>query len=400
MPPLLLRLIRIVLTILSIAAAGVLPLTIAMPGVFRGWGGVGYMINEITRDWCASNFSLKELTAKLGEKGEAGKIVSEMQPGGEVRFFYGPDGVLQTVQLPLNGYNNDVVIQNWPQKVFDEKPDYWVFWNEQAACTIHRSFRGLGPESVWEGETVFYYFTILTLAGAVVTLTQLARFFLYREESKVSARRSFILFFVLMGWLWGWWYVCRNGLFVVSVPESDCVQELSQLASEQRPLLDSLLQEKRESSFQPADFLKARVVASDKSFSERKKSYLRMPFYATVPLPVETHDGMVWVNRSSDARADYIRINCDFFNYIFYAPGMDLTQLAQQNHLISLRPLEKDFYWGSYLQYPTAMKALSTRLRLLWLLWLVMGAIHCGLLWWARPPRKKRKKVFPVNING
>lgn len=84
------------------------------------------------------------------------------------------------------------------------------------------------------------------------------------------------------------------------------------------------------------------------------------------------HNGSVFVSKKPFFPYNYIRINVDLFNYLFYAPGLTLDDLNELNDQMEYRYLGNDIWLGQYRKYIDAVTELHRAYVISILLWSIM----------------------------
>ena len=110
------------------------------------------------------------------------------------------------------------------------------------------------------------------------------------------------------------------------------------------------------------------------------------------------HNGIGFVSKKPFFPYDYIRVNVDLFNYLFYAPGLTEENLVEINPKLTYRSLGEGIWLGQYSDYIKAVFYLLLAYLVAFILWAVMCGISIWFLWSDIHGWLKRRKLQKEDI--
>ena len=105
------------------------------------------------------------------------------------------------------------------------------------------------------------------------------------------------------------------------------------------------------------------------------------------------HNGIGFVSKKPFFPYDYIRVNVDLFNYLFYAPELTEENLVEINPKLTYRSLGNGIWLGQYSDYIKAVFYLLLAYLVAFILWAVMCGISIWFLWSDIRGWLKRRKL-------
>ncbi len=157
---------------------------------------------------------------------------------------------------------------------------------------------------------------------------------------------------------------------------------------ENEPVLRRVLNEQPDIALVELPFLKALPM-------ENGGDLLNKTFFPGEAQERNIHNGIGFVSKKPFFPYDYIRVNVDLFNYLFYAPGLTEENLVEINPKLTYRSLGDGIWLGQYSDYIKAVFRLELSYFISYILWAVMCGISIWFLWSDIRGWLKRRKLKP-----
>ena len=200
------------------------------------------------------------------------------------------------------------------------------------------------------GPVVCYFFLFLLLLGV-------------RFSRYIVAICTWITFLLWIPFLWSHFPQPRN--------YSSSYQDTCFLMRENEPVLRRVLSEQPDISLVELPFLKALPM-------ENGDDMLNKTFFPGEAQERNIHNGIGFVSKKPFFPYDYIRVNVDLFNYLFYAPELTEENLVEINPKLTYRSLGDGIWLGQYTAYIMAVFCL----KLSYFISYILGAVMCGISIW------------------
>lgn len=149
-------------------------------------------------------------------------------------------------------------------------------------------------------------------------------------------------------------------------------------------VLNHLLRQADTVQIVPVDFLKALTV----NLSDQKLASSLLPLNRQQERHL--HGGEVFISKRPIFPFDYIRINVDFANYLFWGKELNLADLKKINPRMLFIRLDKDIWLGHYDEMASSILRFGVAYMVALLCWLT-GGFLCGSALW-RYWRERIKK--------
>ena len=155
---------------------------------------------------------------------------------------------------------------------------------------------------------------------------------------------------------------------------------------ENEPVLRRVLNEQPDIALVELPFLKALPM-------ENGDDLLNKTFFPGEAQERNIHNGIGFVSKKPFFPYDYIRVNVDLFNYLFYAPGLTEENLVEINPKLTYRSLGEGIWLGQYSDYIKAVSYLLLAYLISSILWAVVCGISIWFLWSDIRGWLKRRKL-------
>ena len=167
---------------------------------------------------------------------------------------------------------------------------------------------------------------------------------------------------------------------------SSSYQDTWHLMWENEPVLRRVLNEQPDIALVELPFLKALPM-------ENGGDLLNKTFFPGEAQERNIHNGIGFVSKKPFFPYDYIRVNVDLFNYLFYAPELTEENLVEINPKLTYRSLGDGIWLGQYSDYIKAVFRLELSYFISYILWAVMCGISIWFLWSDIRGWLKRRKL-------
>lgn len=133
--------------------------------------------------------------------------------------------------------------------------------------------------------------------------------------------------------------------------------------------LSEMLKKHQRTEIIRLNFLKG--LPSNKS----QQQLLQQSFFPTEKQERNIHNAKAFISKSPFFPNDYIRINVDLFNYLFYSPNLTSHALEASNSRLTYRYLGNDIWLGQYQSYINATLRLIYAYNTTIILWIIVIGI-------------------------
>ena len=199
-----------------------------------------------------------------------------------------------------------------------------------------------------------------------------------RYNRSFVAIYTWITFALWVPFLWSYFPHPRN--------YSSSYQDTWHLMRENEPVLRRVLNEQPDIALVELPFLKALPM-------ENGDDLLNKTFFPGEAQERNIHNGIGFVSKKPFFPYDYIRVNVDLFNYLFYAPGLTEENLVEINPKLTYRSLGEGIWLGQYSDYIKAVSYLLLAYLISSILWAVVCGISIWFLWSDIRGWLKRRKL-------
>lgn len=312
-------------------------------------------INEITQDYVEKTKGIMT-TAGLSEKKNG--VIGLSYRGLSIDF--GKDLGLDSYKY--SAWNNNIIVDRFRQGKDTDLPNKFLIF--------------------------------ILLAPALIVLA--CNFYLSQKSNHPKLWRrvlplwlTAVLFLAYVPLLYLWFPHWRN--------HQTSYRETYEVLQKNQPALQAMLTGDLATGIHPAPFLAG--LKSNISTTEFEK----LGNYPDRAQERNVHNGEVFLSRTPFFPYDYVRINVDLFNYLFYSPKLTAENLEKINPHMTYKPLADGFWLGQYTDYIDWNKRLNFCYYVTvfaWLASLALAAriVRCGLRNANKPenppPAKKKLQIY------
>jgi len=336
--------------------------------------------NELAQDWFESKLGIESSYNKFHDREPyAGKTALDMYS------IHSNEDIFQVNRFGRSGFR--FYMKNCNVQEGRDKPDrnfhYIFYWNkhiygEMDVRTVQAAFR------YWK----VYVIAILLVPAIYFFLLHLF-LFIYGKR-KTSGRFYSYVRFICFSTLVYMSFLSIHFIYYLPAYRNyqDSYKETFQVLDKNIYLLKEVLSKTKKTGL-----YSLKCFGKMEKKSDSGKHFLTKSYYPLGSQEKNIHSGNVFISKSPFFPHDYIRINIDLFNYIYFSPTLTETQLSEINPVMVFTNLKNGLWLGQYNIYIEQVKFILLSYYLTFIIWGIL-IIHLYVLWKKWKPEPQLKQSF------
>lgn len=321
----------------------------------------GNNLNEIVQDYFERNIGLADATEQVLNSKEKKETQTINYPNLHVSIGH------ESLGFSTPGRNNygGGILKNAGKKYPADADSGRFSWNTHMTGKLQNS------EAL--AYLRFYSLYTILLPSLVLGLLWLVNI-LYRKKKKLNAV-AFLIFSISLSIIYFWHFLSMNPCWRNYYNSAD---QTEKILVENVDRLHELLSSSRPTGIYPLQFLQKAEPATP------IPEVRNLRYFPLKKQEKSIHNGEVFLSKTPLMYYDYIRINVDLYNYLFFAPSLTQKELNSINPQMKFRYLQDGIWLGRYANLISLSMWILIAYMIATPLWAIVLFFSCYFLLFSR----------------